>query len=371
VRFGDPNIGSLTVGAAEPVRVELDLGSCGDDPEAAASRLARSLASLRDVECEGLSLAAADDAALSRAFAFIDALERAGVRLAISLRSHPEIVAAGIAGETAREAACARVARWIAIVASATDDAALREVARVADEAHASLEWCLAGLPAQVAESLDRVLALRAPSPSQRPDPTRPVDAFSVLGPRPAHAIRAVAARLRERGGPRPALVLRESEAQPGSLAIAQHDMLATAVDLGGPLCDGLGDVVAVRAFADPAVAVDCAYRVLQGARLRTTRTEFISCPSCGRTLFDLEQITARIKDRTAHLKGLKIAIMGCIVNGPGEMADADFGYVGSGVGQVTLYVGKEVVARAVPESTATDRLVDLIRSHGAWTDPD
>ena len=117
------------------------------------------------------------------------------------------------------------------------------------------------------------------------------------------------------------------------------------------------------------AAAVDLGYRVLQGARQRTTRTEYISCPSCGRTLFDLEETTARIKSRTDHLNGVKIAVMGCIVNGPGEMADADFGYVGSGVGQVTLYVGKEVVARAVPEAEATDRLVELIRENDRWVE--
>ena len=97
---------------------------------------------------------------------------------------------------------------------------------------------------------------------------------------------------------------------------------------------------------------------------------EYISCPSCGRTLFDLEETTARIKQKTEHLKGVKIAVMGCIVNGPGEMADADFGYVGSGVGQVTLYVGKEIVARALPSESAPDRLVELIRENGMWRDP-
>ena len=115
---------------------------------------------------------------------------------------------------------------------------------------------------------------------------------------------------------------------------------------------------------------VELGYRVLQGARLRTTWTEFISCPSCGRTLFDLEETTARIKARTQHLSGVKIAIMGCIVNGPGEMADADFGYVGSGPGSVNLYVGKQLVERHVPQAQADDRLVALIREHGRWVDP-
>lgn len=101
------------------------------------------------------------------------------------------------------------------------------------------------------------------------------------------------------------------------------------------------------------------------------TKTEFISCPSCGRTLFDLEEVTAKIKARTAHLKGLKIGIMGCIVNGPGEMADADFGYVGTGVGEISLYVGKEVVERHIPEAEAVDRLVELIKRHGKWQEPE
>ena len=113
--------------------------------------------------------------------------------------------------------------------------------------------------------------------------------------------------------------------------------------------------------FSDPARAIDTAYRVLQGARLRTTRTEYISCPSCGRTLFDLEQTTARVKQKTEHLKGLKIAIMGCIVNGPGEMADADFGYVGSGPGRVNLYVGRDLVERNVPQDRAPERLLEVI----------
>ena len=135
----------------------------------------------------------------------------------------------------------------------------------------------------------------------------------------------------------------------------------------GAPLCDGIGDLVCIASDGDAARDVDLAYRVLQGARLRTTRTEYISCPSCGRTLFDLEETTARVKEATGHLRGVKIAVMGCIVNGPGEMADADFGYVGSGPGQVNLYVGHEVVERAVPEAEAPERLVRVIREHGAW----
>jgi (E)-4-hydroxy-3-methylbut-2-enyl-diphosphate synthase len=146
--------------------------------------------------------------------------------------------------------------------------------------------------------------------------------------------------------------------------------LLGAAIDLGAPLCDGIGDAIVLAGFDLPERALDLGYRVLQGARLRTSWTEFISCPSCGRTLFDLEETTARIKSRTSHLKGVKIAVMGCIVNGPGEMADADFGYVGSGPGTVNLFVGKQCIERHVPEATADVRLVELIRRHGAWTDP-
>jgi (E)-4-hydroxy-3-methylbut-2-enyl-diphosphate synthase len=148
--------------------------------------------------------------------------------------------------------------------------------------------------------------------------------------------------------------------------------LVAAGVDVGALLCDGIGDAVSFSGLADAsdaAAALDVLYRVLQGSRLRTTRTEFISCPSCGRTLFDLEETTARIKARTDHLPGVKIAVMGCIVNGPGEMADADFGYVGSGPGLVNLYVGQECVERHLPSAEADERLVDLIRRHGRWVD--
>jgi (E)-4-hydroxy-3-methylbut-2-enyl-diphosphate synthase len=112
------------------------------------------------------------------------------------------------------------------------------------------------------------------------------------------------------------------------------------------------------------------AYNILQGAQTRITKAEFVSCPSCGRTLFDLQTTTERIKKHTGHLKGVKIAIMGCIVNGPGEMADADFGYVGGAPGKINLYVGKECVQKGIPMDTADQALVELIKTHGKWVDP-
>merc|ERR1711933_377723 len=108
----------------------------------------------------------------------------------------------------------------------------------------------------------------------------------------------------------------------------------------------------------------ESSFNLLQASRMRISKTEFISCPSCGRTLFDLQETTARIKERTGYLPGVRIAVMGCIVNGPGEMADAYFGYVGSGVGKVDLYVGYEVVRRAIPSEEAVDSLVDLIKEN-------
>jgi len=110
-------------------------------------------------------------------------------------------------------------------------------------------------------------------------------------------------------------------------------------------------------------------FGLLQGSRMRSTKTEFVSCPSCGRTLFDLQEVTAQISERTGHLPGVAIAIMGCIVNGPGEMADADFGYVGGAPGKVDLYVGKEVVKRSIPNEEACDELIELIKTNGKWVD--
>jgi (E)-4-hydroxy-3-methylbut-2-enyl-diphosphate synthase len=107
----------------------------------------------------------------------------------------------------------------------------------------------------------------------------------------------------------------------------------------------------------------------LQATRTRISKTEYISCPSCGRTLFDLQETTQKIRERTDHLKGVKIGIMGCIVNGPGEMADADYGYVGVGVGKISLYKGKEVVKKNVPSDNAVDELIDLIKEHGDWVE--
>jgi (E)-4-hydroxy-3-methylbut-2-enyl-diphosphate synthase len=146
---------------------------------------------------------------------------------------------------------------------------------------------------------------------------------------------------------------------------------LYAATDLGGPLVDGFGDGVWPEAGSIPLqMRNSTAFGILQATRTRISKTEYISCPSCGRTLFDLQETTAKIRAVTHHLKGVKIGIMGCIVNGPGEMADADYGYVGTGPGKITLYKEKEVVRRNVPETEAVEALIDLIREHGDWVEP-
>lgn len=146
---------------------------------------------------------------------------------------------------------------------------------------------------------------------------------------------------------------------------------LYAATDMGGLLIDGLGDGVFIAAEnCGPAKVVnETAFNILQATRTRISKTEYISCPSCGRTLFDLQETTAKIRSRTNHLKGVKIAIMGCIVNGPGEMADADYGYVGSGPGKITLYRGRNVVKKNVPTPQAVDELISLIREDGVWVE--
>src|SRR5207247_4564106 len=147
--------------------------------------------------------------------------------------------------------------------------------------------------------------------------------------------------------------------------------LLRASIVIGSLLADGIGDAILVRGESGSGQSLRLAYNILQAAGCRSFKTDYVACPSCGRTLFNLQTVTARIKTRTEHLKGVKIAIMGCIVNGPGEMADADFGYVGGAPGKINLYVGKKAIKFNIPEAEAVDRLVDLVREHGKWVEPD
>ena len=344
--------GALEFGGEAPVRAELEIGAPPADSEAAVWRLADSLGARREISCEGLRLDVANEDALARIQPFVEALARHGVSAPLALR-----MTASLAPQ-AKDVA----ARWIVPVALQDDVAMLGSVARAAEAAGVALEWAVAGDAAALMSGIER-----ACDASRAALLTRAL--VSVEGRLPVPSVRLVAARMRALGWRAPIVLVHRTETD----ANDETELLHASSDLGALLCDGVGDAVAlpVRGGLERAGdALALAYRILQGARQRTTWTEFISCPSCGRTLFDLEETTARIKAQTQHLKGVKIAIMGCIVNGPGEMADADFGYVGSGPGVVNLYVGHECVERHVPQAQADARLTDLIRRHGRWVDP-
>jgi (E)-4-hydroxy-3-methylbut-2-enyl-diphosphate synthase len=145
---------------------------------------------------------------------------------------------------------------------------------------------------------------------------------------------------------------------------------LKSAVGIGSLLADGIGDTIRVSITEDPEFEIPVAYGILQATGARITRTEFISCPSCARTLFNIQEAAEKVKSATGHLKGLKIAVMGCIVNGPGEMADADYGYVGGARGKILLYKGRKVVRKNIPESNAVNELIALIKANGDWAEP-
>jgi len=338
------------LGGDNLVRVELETGPVPTDIPAAVRTLADSLRFLRDVRCEGFVVDVIDPGAGERLPDFAAALSAAGLDLPLAAR-----VEAGF-----DFAATIVAARLVVLVGVLAPDERLFSVAKGAADAGIPVEWELRGRLSEMVTLVDRSLAAAAAAGLER-------QLFSADAELPVHAARLVAARLRARGAADVPIVLRHRR---DSTESDEAALVAAAVDLGAPLCDGIGDAISLAEMGDPAAAVEIGYRILQGARLRTSWTEFISCPSCGRTLFDLEETTARIKQRTQHLRGLKIAIMGCIVNGPGEMADADFGYVGSGPGSVNLYVGKDLVVRNVATADADDRLVELIREHGRWVDP-
>ena len=145
--------------------------------------------------------------------------------------------------------------------------------------------------------------------------------------------------------------------------------LINSSIDIGALLINGLIDGIWLESNQSPKYINKTSFGILQATRSRITKTEYISCPSCGRTQFDLPEVTAQIRKETEHLKGVKIGIMGCIVNGPGEMADADYGYVGTGSGSISLYKGQEVVQKNIATKDAVNALVSLIKEHGAWVD--
>jgi (E)-4-hydroxy-3-methylbut-2-enyl-diphosphate synthase len=209
----------------------------------------------------------------------------------------------------------------------------------------------------------------------------------SSVNPLPLHAVRRMIIELEEKSIRNPVVVIVDSNEK-----TSDEHLIHYATETGALLLDGMGDGICLgmtresyhqqdsslnnargRTYMQSASVEqfinNTAFSILQATRTRISKTEYISCPSCGRTLFDLQETTAKIRSVTHHLKGVKIAIMGCIVNGPGEMADADFGYVGSGPGKITLYKGKEIVKRNVPSEVAVDELISLLKANEVWID--
>ena len=183
----------------------------------------------------------------------------------------------------------------------------------------------------------------------------------------PIVAFRLLAARLAERHS----ILLKDTfSASENPERPFIETLLESSAAIGSLLCDGIGDGVLIQGEHAPGQSLRLAFNILQAAGARIFKTDYVACPSCGRTLFNLQETTARIKASTVHLKGVKIAIMGCIVNGPGEMADADFGYVGGAPGKINLYVGKKPVKFNIPQDEAVERLKDLIKEHGKWVEP-
>jgi (E)-4-hydroxy-3-methylbut-2-enyl-diphosphate synthase len=183
-------------------------------------------------------------------------------------------------------------------------------------------------------------------------------------------AFRLLASKLKKLGRNNPILLKDCINFEPVPLE-PKIALLRASVVIGSLLADGIGDAILIRGESGGGQSLRLAYNILQAAGCRSFKTDYVACPSCGRTLFNLQTVTARIKARTEHLKGVKIAIMGCIVNGPGEMADADFGYVGGAPNKINLYVGKTPIKFNIPEADAVERLVDLIKEHNKWVEPE
>jgi (E)-4-hydroxy-3-methylbut-2-enyl-diphosphate synthase len=238
-----------------------------------------------------------------------------------------------------------RLARALAGAKAQGQSVLLELVAAPWEDLLASLEPALAA--AEAAGVADVALCIRGFQPSPLIHLNRALVAWEALRPRQHPLVLALE-----------------------SIEAADEMQLSASTAFGALLLDGVGDALLAQGEAEGLDTVGLSFNILQAAGVRISKTEFISCPSCGRTLFDLQEVTARIKARTGHLVGVKVAIMGCIVNGPGEMADADFGYVGGAPGLINLYVGKDCVEKGIPMAGADDRLVELIKQNGKWMEP-
>ncbi len=365
-----------SVGPELPPRVIVRVESVAKLADAASQLAARKLA---DTPAEGLlvpvntpgDLAALCEAAASTPLPveFL-ALELAPTLtpdilqplLAIS-RGRLLLVREFAAHETEQLVAFAELVRrthhTLACALTAADASALSATLRVLGDDR--LLFTLHAQPAVLNRS-----ARSAPSP-ERSEGSQPLDSSShCIG-----AYRALVAALTRAGSRAPIWIRNTAATAVRGDNTFLSKLLEASFLTGSLLCDGLGDLVSIETETDPVRATRLAYNVLQGAGARISKTEFVACPSCGRTLFDLQTTTQRIRAQTGHLKGVKLAIMGCIVNGPGEMADADFGYVGGAPGKINLYVGKNCVQYNLPQAEADARLIALIKEHGKWIEPE
>jgi (E)-4-hydroxy-3-methylbut-2-enyl-diphosphate synthase len=357
--------GHCVVGPGQPPRVIVRLPSV-----AALSAAARELdsAKLKDTPAEGLLVPIAtpgDLAALCEAAAHTS-LPVAFLALEISPALTPDLLQPLLAMARGRLLLVRRF--------GAGDDDALRAFARLVREHRHFLACDLAPEDAAaLGETLrqlgdDRFVFTLSSPPSALNAPPAPATGRS------AHAVgryRELVEQLHRLGSGAPLWIRNTAATAVHGDNSFLSKLLEASFLTGGLLCDGLGDFVSIETETDPVRATKLAYNVLQGAGARISKTEFVACPSCGRTLFDLQTTTQRIRAQTGHLKGVKLAIMGCIVNGPGEMADADFGYVGGAPGKINLYVGKNCVQYNLPQAEADARLIALIKEHGKWIEPE
>jgi (E)-4-hydroxy-3-methylbut-2-enyl-diphosphate synthase len=349
------NVGEIPWGGTEPPRVEVSLGLLDAARVAVLLEQARmvagpAVAEERRPDLLGMEVVSRPAAGLIRE-TVAGLGDAAPARLAVRLDAVGPLQPSDLAGSQAHRldvklAPGADGTRWLSAAASEGIPVLWEISVPSPSDLAPAVETAVGHAASSSAAGVPSILALRV-------EPGVPW----------VGAHRLLVARLAQERIDAPLLLLDRPEALEGPLP------LGSASRLGVLLCDGIGDAVRLEGL-EPTDAARFSFTLLQGTRLRMSRTEFISCPSCGRTLFDLESTTQRIKSKTGHLKGVKIAIMGCIVNGPGEMADADFGYVGGAPGKVNLFVGMEMVARHVPASEADERLIELIKAHGKWVDP-
>jgi (E)-4-hydroxy-3-methylbut-2-enyl-diphosphate synthase len=361
-------LGDLQAGGAQPVRVELatTVPLVDVDGTLAQIRAFSTPASPGAPVCEMVRLQATSSADLEAFSRLRQCLPEAGLSVPLALRLPLALLRAW---PTLPEGAKLITAPDPTLSEEAWHEQVRHGVALVARHG-AALEWGLSleTIPPFLRATYGTTLEGLAYTASRLVELSREVATPGVLVSldlaQPVAAYRFLAAHLDTNGLAVP-LHLKTP-----ALRGRAETLFQASLWLGTLLCDGLGDSLQIDSDLSTAEALSLSYNILQAARLRMSKTEFISCPSCGRTLFNLQTTTERIKSRMSHLKEVKVAIMGCIVNGPGEMADADFGYVGSGPGKISLYVGKECVERNLPEEQADERLIQLIQTHGRWVDP-